>query len=410
MGNYINMRVKYLMYLTVLTCADLCWASSATAQAQSDSIFKPSGKLWGYSFGDYYYKGHSDSLSRGGANQYTGIEKGRNAFQFRRIYLGYNYDIHPKFSAELLLAAEDNAGAPSGVIGGDLTGNGKFTFYIKYANLRWKNIWKGTDLVIGQSATPAFSLVEEPVWGYRSIERTIADIRRMPSFDLGLSLQGKFDPATGNFGYNLMVGNGSGARPETNKFKHFYGDVYAKFLDKKLILSLFADYERLNWTPEFHHARNMVKGFAAYTTPELTLGVEAFKSHGQEDVVGLRPIVGGVARDTLNADAEGISIYVRGQILKDKLGFFARSDWYNPDTKYNAAFYQVYNPLSSNFEPNNKEKFITAGLDFTPIKNVHIMPNVWYNRYESERNDVAGKARKDYDLVYRATFHFIFGR
>src|SRR6476646_4466072 len=116
------MRVKYLMYLTLLACMDLCVASNAIAQDQ-DSSFKPSGKLWGYSFGDYYYKGHSDSLSRGGANQYTGIEKGRNAFQFRRIYLGYNYDIHPKFSAELLLAAEYNAAAPTGVIGGDLTAN-----------------------------------------------------------------------------------------------------------------------------------------------------------------------------------------------------------------------------------------------------------------------------------------------
>ena len=404
------MRVKYLMYLTLLAVMDTAFVSNINAQTVTDSSFKPSGKLWGYAFGDYYYKAHSDSLSRGGANQYTGIEQGRNAFQFRRIYLGYNYDIHPSFSAEVLLAAEDNAGAPTGAIGGDLTSNGKLTFYIKYANLRWKNIWKGTDLIVGQAPTPAFSLVEEPIWGYRSIERTIADVRRMPSFDLGVSLQGKLDPETGNFGYNLMVGNGSGARPETNKFKHFYGDVYAKLLDKRLVLSLFADYERLNWSPGFHHARNMVKGFVAYTTPSFTVGVEAFKSHGQEDVVGLRTVVGGTDRDTLDADATGISTFVRGTIVKEKLSFFARYDRYNPDTKYDAAYYQVYNPLSSNFEPNNKERFITAGLDFTPIKNVHIMPNVWYNGYQSERTDVTGKAAKDHDLVYRTTFYFVFGR
>src|SRR6476620_12384033 len=145
---------------------------SAEAQ-QADSSFKPSGKLWGYSFGDYYYKAHSDALNRGGANQYTGVDQGRNAFQLRRAYLGYNYDIHPKFAAELLLAAEDNLGTSAGVLSGDLTTSNKLTFYIKYANLRWKNIWKGTDLVVGQAATPAFSLVEEPIWGYRSIERTI---------------------------------------------------------------------------------------------------------------------------------------------------------------------------------------------------------------------------------------------
>ena len=70
-------------------------AADASVNA-TDSSFKPTGKLWGYTFGDFYYKAHSDSLNRGGANQYTGIEKGRNAFQFRRIYLDYNYNITPK--------------------------------------------------------------------------------------------------------------------------------------------------------------------------------------------------------------------------------------------------------------------------------------------------------------------------
>ena len=95
----------------------------------SDSAFKAgapnSGRIWGYVFGDFYYKSHSDSLNRGGNNQYTGIPKNRNAFQFRRIYLGYDYNISSKFSAELLLAAEDNfpTGNPpgSGSASGDET-------------------------------------------------------------------------------------------------------------------------------------------------------------------------------------------------------------------------------------------------------------------------------------------------
>jgi len=144
--------------------------STSSLKAQyllnSDSAFKAgtanSGRIWGYMFGDYYFKGHSDSLSRGGANQYTGIPKTRSAFQFRRIYLGYDYNISSKFSAELLLAAEDNfpAGNPptSAALSGDQTQNNKLTFYIKLANIRWKNIWKGTDLIVGQVATPAFPL------------------------------------------------------------------------------------------------------------------------------------------------------------------------------------------------------------------------------------------------------------
>ncbi|MGZ3916341.1 MAG: hypothetical protein ACXVBN_06690 [Flavisolibacter sp.] len=375
-------------------------------QTVSDSAFKPSGKLWGYAFGDYYYKAHSDAANRGGANQYTNIEKGRNAFQFRRIYLGYNYDITPKFSAELLLAAEDNGTTASGVTSGDLLTNNKLSFYIKLANLRWKNIWKGTDLVVGQVATPAFPLLIEPIWGYRSIERTITDIRRTPSYDLGATLQGKFDPEKGHYGYNLMVSNGNGAKPENDKFKWFSGDVYAKFFDNKLVLDVYSDYQRLNWIPGFHHSRNMLKGFAAYTTPAFTVGVEAFVVKGKNDVAGIKDST----KVNLDATSKGLSAFVRGNIVKDKLGFFARTDFYNPDTKYDAATYSAYQGYSSTYEPNNKELFMTAGLDMTPAKNIHFMPNIWYNRYTSQKANVSGTAKQDYDLVYRMTFYYVFGK
>src|SRR5674476_1193600 len=99
--------------------------STLKAQKVQDSSFKPSGKLWGYAFGDYYYKAHSDAFNRGGSNQYTNIEQTRNAFQIRRAYLGYDYDISPKFSAQLLLAAEDNATTSTGTTSGDLLSNNK---------------------------------------------------------------------------------------------------------------------------------------------------------------------------------------------------------------------------------------------------------------------------------------------
>lgn len=396
------------MYKSMRFCVIFCVIiSTQTVIAQdkpkADTSFKPSGKLWGYTFGDYYYKAHSDSLNRGGGNQYSGIEKGRNAFQIRRVYLGYNYDISPKFAAEVLLAAEDNVTTSTGVTSGDLLGDGKLSFYVKLANVRWKNIWKGTDLIIGQVATPAFSLVAEPIWGYRSVERTVADVRRTPSFDLGVALQGKFD-SKANFGYNLMVGNGNSARPENDKFKWFYGDVFAKFLDKRIVVDLYADYERLNNTATWHHSRNMLKGFVAYTTPAFTVGVEAFINHGQQDVVGIKTL----QRDTISANAEAISAFVKGSIVKDKLGFFTRLDNYNPDVNYNSNLYTSYKGLTGNYEPNNKELFFTAGLDFTPVKNVHFIPNVWYNRYTSNQTGLAGSAYRDHDLVYRLTFYFVY--
>ncbi len=81
--------------------------------------------------------------------------------------------------------------------------DGHRTVFIKAANLRWKNIFHNGDLVMGQMSTPTFATTSEPVWGYRSLEKTIMDMRKIGgSNDVGVSLQGKFNDK-GDYGYNL---------------------------------------------------------------------------------------------------------------------------------------------------------------------------------------------------------------
>src|SRR5450432_4423375 len=105
---------KHLIRIFILIIISAFVTKSTEAQYifNNDSLYKAgtenTGRIWGYAFGDFAYKGHSDSLSRGGSNQYSGVPVNRSMFQFRRIYLGYDYNISKKFSAELLLAAEDN--------------------------------------------------------------------------------------------------------------------------------------------------------------------------------------------------------------------------------------------------------------------------------------------------------------
>src|SRR5580693_1063152 len=113
------MKSSYLKQLLLLFIIGL---ATLTAHAQylfnsgqpggslwnSDSAFKAgvpnSGRLWGYTFGDYFHKAHADSLNRGGNNQYSGVKKDVDQFQFRRIYIGFDYNISKKFMAEFLLA------------------------------------------------------------------------------------------------------------------------------------------------------------------------------------------------------------------------------------------------------------------------------------------------------------------
>ena len=377
--------------------------STLSVHAQDTTQFKPGGKLWGYAFGDFAYKVHGDTVGgngRGASNQYTGVAKDQTLFQLRRVYLGYDYDISKKFSAQFLLAAEDD------VIAGDLLANGKFAPYVKYANVRWKNIFPGSDVVFGLQPTPAFSTTSEPFWGYRSVERTVLDVRRTSSFDLGLSLQGHL-PKNDNFSYTLMVSNGSAARPEADALKWFWGDVNYKFFNKRLIVDLFADFARLNLAPGFRHERSTAKIFVGWTVPAFTVGAEAFTTTLMGDDIGVRS--NGV-RDTITTRAFGVSVFGRGRLMKDKLGWFARYDNYDPSVRNDNVAYISENPLTAQYNPNTREQFFTAGIDYTPVKNVHIMPNVWYNHYENAGPRNYGDANKDYDLVFRLTFHYIYGR
>ena len=38
------------------------------------------------------------------------------------------------------------------------------------------------------------------------------------------------------------------------------------------------------------------------------------------------------------------------------------------------------------------------------------MPNIWYDRYIGQQANLTGRAARDYDLVYRVTFYFTFGK
>lgn len=349
------------------------------------STFKPSGKLWGYVFGDYFLKVHADELNRGNV-QYSKLPKDFNAFAFRRIYLGYDYQISEKFSTQLLLANEnDNA---------DLIG--ERTVYIKAANLRWKDIIPHNDLVIGQTATPIYAILSEKIWGYRSIEKTVTDMRHLNSSnDFGISWQGTSNEK-GNFGYNFMLANGTAQRPENNKYKKFYGELYAKFFNQKFIVDLTGNYDVSSSSKSI----SGIRGFLGYESKSLNGGIEIYSQVSKD-----------AAKDTINGTLNPIitdvtpfafSVFIRGQILPSKLGYFARFDSYNPDRNFNPEA-EYLTTISS-----DKEKFVTAGIDWSPIVNVHFMPNIWYNSYNSMLGNVSGNTKQDYDLTARMTFYYIF--
>lgn len=389
---------KLQLVFIVLVLMSLNAFSQKQDTAQAKKAFVPSGKLWGYVFGDYMYKTNTNSFNMSntqyGATTTSGTSsfttpKNYNSFEFRRIYLGYDYDISEHFSSQVLLAYE----------GGNFSSDASRSVFIKAANLRWKNIFKNADLVMGQQSTSTFATVAEPTWAYRSLEKTIMDMRKIgKSNDVGVSLQGKFNDK-GDFGYNLMIGNGTAQTQETNKFKKIYADVWAKLMNQKIIIDFGGDNETAQQSP-YNMTKTTIKGFAAYQTKDFTLGIEAFKQIQGNNTIYTQQTV----KDTVNAIAQGVSIFTNGKIT-NKLRFVLRYDNYNPDAKFNSN--NVYS-ASYNASSVFKETFVLAALDFAPMKNVHIMPNIWYDKYDNRNTAVNKLSSSSSDVAARLTVYYIF--
>ena len=324
------------------------------------------GKLWGYVFGDYYYKVNGDSS--GSITQYAPYPKSFQAFEIRRVYLGYDYTFSDKFSTQFLLEGNDK-----------ILTNTRLGIFIKTAYAEWK-AFKTVSFAIGLVPTPTWTwALNERTWNYRSIEKTILDMRGLGiASDLGAATRGTFDK-TGNYGFGLMIGNGSAQRPEFNKYKKYYGTLFAKPVTG-LSLEAYGDYE-----PNAGDKNKYTfKGFASYQIKKFTIGAEVIQQI-QENAGGMG----------INAVPLGISAFVWGTLhsKKDKpvVNAFARFDYYDPDSKNDSLGY--------------KENFMTAGIDYMPIENIHFMPNIWINSYSGKTSSVAERTT---DLVVRMTFYYIY--
>jgi len=320
------------------------------------------GKVWGYAFGDFFYKAGGDSTIS--LLDYTNYPKDYNSFDFRRIYLGYDHNISRYFFTRFVLAYDGN----------DVLPNLKNAVLIKDAFLAWKEIFTGSTLTIGLQPTPSYSFIEEKIWGYRSVEKTIMDQRGIAgSRDLGVMLNGNFDEKK-NYGYYFMIATGSGVRKEVNKYKKYYGMLSGNFADKKITADIYADFENVN----DNNDRYTFSSFLAYSVESFSIGLEGFFQRNK--------IFNSV---TNNTDPMGLSLFATGNISENKFRFFSRIDYYNENTTTAQRGFNQY--------------FVTAGIDFMPHKNVHLMPNIWLNAYSQKNSSAAGLKT---DVVPRITFYY----
>jgi hypothetical protein len=369
---------------------------AATALTQDNA---PAGKFSGYMFGDMYYNVARDTSFATGHNtpSKTALTGPRDmqGFQFRRIYFAYDNDISTQFTSRFRLEADQSALTTSTKSAdGDGTYQGKITVFVKDAYLKWKNVFGNNDLIFGIQPTTAYDF-SEGAWGYRSLEKTIMDLRGIiPSRDFGLALRGKITD-DGMFNYWAMITNGDGNSPASSKFHRYSLNLQVKPADNWNI-TLNGDYRaqyntndiNSTATPKATVSNGILTAslFLGYNVKnQYSFGVEAFNQSIANQFID--NVTTPTTQNSLTA--MGVSVWGTYNFQPD-LALVARYDYYDPNTNGDSK--------------GDLRNYILGGLSWKADKNVSIIPNVQYETYEAPVNGTG----PDASLNARLTFYYIF--
>jgi hypothetical protein len=368
---------KWWLAGTVVAFLGSTGPALAQAPPATDPDF-PRGRISGLVYADLYYNvagdpthtytGTADAArpSIDGATSASGNPNltGRdlNGVLIRRIYFQADNDLSIKYSTRFRLEADSKS----------FTSDGKIGVFVKAAYLQAKNVYPGGNFFVGMIATPIFENAEE-LWGYRSLEKTIADFRGLASSsDLGAEVKGSLDSGK-KIQYALMGGTGTGQKPETNRYKRVYFALPLRPND----MFLFEPYIDFEAGPNGEE-HVTYKGLAGFDHRLATLGLEV--------VDRINHLPGAVTTEPF-----GISAYARGR-LDPKLGWVLRYDRWQPNTR-------LANRIDSDL--------YIAGVDWEPFKDIHFMPNVEATQYRARGTAVAPS---HHDLQARITIYYRFSK
>ncbi len=338
------------------------------------------GRFSSLVYADYFYNVTRDSSSGSFANAALNGGNAFQAFQFRRIYFTYDYDLAEEFTSRFRLEADQAA----------LTTDGKIGVFVKDAFIRWKKIFGTSDLYFGIQPTPAFE-VSEGVWGYRSLEKTILDLRGIVgSRDFGVSLRGSMDQE-GMVQYAVLVANGTGNKPESDKYKRYYGHLRLKPLAGTDV-TLYADY----------HARPTVTNPYGASTPKakvnnsiLTMALFA----GIHPAEPLRIGAEGFLQSTSNGFNTGTAL-----ATKKAMGFSLFARWMASTDLEALVRFDYFDPNTTSSVKGDSRNYVIAGIDWKVNKNVSVIPNLQLETYEKSAAGVSYES----SLTARITLQWQF--
>ena len=355
------MRTRLLTLFTILMTV----LFAITTNAQDKETY-PKVNIHGLTFGDLFYNASSSSAAN----------KDLNGVRINRVYFTGDFTLSENFASRFRLET-DQIGS-----GGGKT---EFGVMVKDAWLKWKNVFSGSDLIFGISPTPAFD-VSEGAWGHRYLEKTIMDLNHIVgSRDMGIDLKGKFDQS-GTVKYWVKIGNNSGNKPETNKYKRFYGQL--EFVpSSNLLITVYGDYASAPDITDPYD--NTSKSNSAYVGAlflnykvkgSFALGFEGFIRSMQNSILSAT-----AAAKSLNS--RGISLWAYAN-LSDNAQLVGRFDNFDPNTDAGS----------------DGTNLILVGVQFNPIKSVSVTPNIEIFTHQAPAPSGADKS----DVTPRVSFFWKF--
>jgi hypothetical protein len=335
----------------------------------------------GYVFGDYFYNITRDKDASDFSDVTLGGEEDLNGFIIRRIYFTLDTDISEEFAARFRLESSAT----------DILPNGKTTVFVKDAYLQWKQAFALSDFYFGIHPTPAFE-VSETAWRYRSLEKTIMDLRGIvTSRDIGVSLKGKLT-SSGKYNYWVAFGNGSGNVPETDEFKRVYLHFHWK-PGRKFQLTAYQDFRFLPDIPDPNTADGELSQdsfttawFLNYGSSEkYGLGYEGFFTHQKNGTQ-----LGSSSPITVDEKTTtGHSVWAWYD-FNALVGVVGRYDYFDRNSHFGVT--------------GDARDLIIGSIVLRPHEKVWVMPNVFYETYQ----DAPDGRSFDGALTARITLYFIF--
>ena len=315
------------------------------------------GKFSGLVFGDWYYfiENHNPEL------------KDKRGFWFRRIYATYDYKIDKNFSTRIRLEMSNEGNFTSSVV---------IVPFIKDAWLSYS--FSNQSLYLGISPTPTFPLLEK-IWAYRMIEKTALDLQRMASTrDFGLAGLGSFDEEK-ILQYHVMFSNGSSNKQEIDKGKSALASL-SIHPGKNFVFQIYGDYADNDGSEDWYTYQFV----AGYISDLFNAGLQYANQNRKVN--------------------EAPDIKLR---LASAFAFVNLSENFTLVSRVDKMFDQ--NPGGENiaflpFDETAKSTLFIFAVDWHPIKEVKIIPNVEFITYsENEAFVTPGN-----DLVTRLTFYWEF--